>query len=177
MLVFVLRKAALVEFVVVQVSPECRRVGRFRVWGREGRNRIPFKGRVGRTVLAPGTYRIRAKQGRRRVLDARLVVVSRRKGAGIAAARSADVCATAAGTTAGASSFGSSGPTAAAHPARKTESKAEPRRSKGALGAQFATEVVQEVASIPLWLYLMLGAAIALLAAAVHREWSMLRDR
>ena len=35
-------------------------MGRFRVHGRAGLNRVRFSGRVGRRMLGPGTYRIRA---------------------------------------------------------------------------------------------------------------------
>ena len=47
-LVFILRRPALVEFVVLQVAPDCRRVGRFRVRGHRGVNRVRVPNRVGR---------------------------------------------------------------------------------------------------------------------------------
>jgi hypothetical protein len=173
-LVFVLRRPALVEFVVVQVSPECRRVGRFRVRGKAGRNRVVFRGRVGRTVLATGTYRIRAKAGRHRVVDARFVVVSRRDRAEIASARSANACSGAAAVTAGASSFagatGGTGSTGAGAEQRSrsdtTKPTARSQPKKGALRARFAREAADQVASIPLLFLVVLGLAIALLAVA-----------
>ena len=39
-LVFILRRPALIEFVVLQVAPDCRRIGRFRVRGHRGVNRV-----------------------------------------------------------------------------------------------------------------------------------------
>lgn len=174
-LVFVLRRPALVEFVVVQVYPECRRVGRFRVRGEAGRNRVVFRGRVGRTVLAPGTYSIRAKAGRHRVVDARFVVVSRRDRGEIASARSANACSGAVAATAAASSFagaagggsiGSKGPGAEQRSRADPTARAGSRSTKGALGARFAREAVDQVASIPRWLFAVLGLAIVLLAVA-----------
>ncbi len=176
-LVFVLRRPALVEFVVVQVSPECRRVGRFRVRGKAGRNRVVFRGRVGRTVLSPGTYTIRAKAGRRRVVDARFVVVSRRDRGEIASARTANACNGAAAVTAAASSFigaaggagsiGSKGPGAEQRSrSDTTRPTAQSRSKKGALGARFAQEAADQVASTPLWFLALLGLAIVLLAVA-----------
>src|SRR5437870_8877366 len=61
---FVLRRPALVEFVVLQIAPRCQQMGRFRVQGRAGLNRVRFSGRVGRRMLGPGTYRIRARSRR-----------------------------------------------------------------------------------------------------------------
>jgi hypothetical protein len=163
-----LPKAAVVKFVIFQVSPECRRVGRFRVHGRAGRNRVPFKGRIGRKVLSPGTYRIQARAGRHRVVDARLVIVSRRNAGEIESARSADLCASTSG--AGASSSHGSGlaiPPTQAQRERASEDKAVSRRSKGSLGVRFSKGAVGAAASIPPWVYALLGVAIALLAVAV----------
>ena len=55
---FRLSRPTLVEFVLVRVSPDCRVVGKFRVNGRVGLNRVRFRGRIGRRVLRPGTYRV-----------------------------------------------------------------------------------------------------------------------
>jgi hypothetical protein len=165
-LVFTLPKAALVEFVVVQISPRCRRVGRFHVRGRRGVNRVPFQGRVGGRALSPGTYRIQAKAGQHRVVDARLVVVSRRDPGKIASARSADACTPAATsvTSAGARTS-ASGPAGTAEALPKGAAT-DHRPSKGSLGEQFTREAVDAVASIPPWVYALLGVAIALLAVA-----------
>ena len=92
-LVFVLRRPARVEFVVVQVSPACRRVGTFHVRGHRGVNRIRFDDRIGRHTLGPGTYRIIARRrGGGRVVDTRLVVVQNAKHANLRAARNANTC-------------------------------------------------------------------------------------
>ena len=61
MLVFRLGQAAPVEFMVVQVAPDCRRIGRFRVAGHPGVNRVRFRGHIGGRALDPGTYRIKAR--------------------------------------------------------------------------------------------------------------------
>ena len=65
------------EFVVIEIAPDCRRVGRFRVAGHPGINRVRFRGRIGGRPLGPGTYRIKARtvpRGRA-VVDTELVVV------------------------------------------------------------------------------------------------------
>lgn len=171
-LVFFLRKPALVEFVVIQVSPECRRVGRFRVQGRRGRNRVRFRGRIGRAVLRPGTYLIRARAGRRRVVDTRLVVVRHAATNEIAAARRANACgspeeteSSAAPSTAGTGTAAGGG-TAAASPEDKAGAQPRRPREREALGARFAQKAVDVVTSIPLWLFALLGLAIAQLAVA-----------
>jgi hypothetical protein len=167
-LVFSLSKAALVEFVVVQVSPVCRRIGRFRVQGRAGWNRVRFRGRVGRRALAPGTYRIQARAGRQRVVDTRLVVVSSRERGEIASARSADACRRS--TSVATTRPSHSGTAARATPVKRAAGSAQPKsgpdRSEGVLGTRFARDAVEAVTSIPPWLYALLGLAIALLAVA-----------
>ena len=94
MLVFRLGRAAPVEFMVVQVAPDCRRVGRFRVAGHPGVNRVRFRGRVGGRPLGPGTYRIKARtlpRGRA-VVDTKFVVVERPERRVIVSSRGADAC-------------------------------------------------------------------------------------
>ena len=54
MLVFRLGRAAPVEFMVVQVAPDCRHIGRFRVAGHPGVNRVRFRGHIGGRPLDPG---------------------------------------------------------------------------------------------------------------------------
>jgi hypothetical protein len=165
-IVFSLRKAALVEFVVVQVSPVCRRIGRVRVQGRAGRNQVRFRGRIAGRALPPGTYRIQARAGRKRVVDTRLVVVSRRESGEIASARKADVCHAPSVATATPSSSG----TAVMPPSKPAGGSAQPTPgpdpSDGVLGRRFAQEAVDAVRSIPPWVYALLGLAIALLAVA-----------
>ena len=165
-LVFSLRRPALVEFVVAQVFPECRRIGRFRVQGRAGRNRVLFRGRIGGKVLAPGTYLIQARAGRQRVVDTRLVVVSRREGGGIASARGANTCRSPSVATARPSSFGTAGPLPVKPDGGSAQRKMGSHPSEGVLGATFAREAVDVVKSIPPWVYALLGLAIVLLAVA-----------
>ena len=175
MLVFVLREAALVEFLVFEVAPDCRRVGQFRVVGRPGVNRVRFRGRIGRRALGPGTYRIRARalpRGRA-LVETKLVVVAHADRDEIASGRRAYACgSTPSGETASASASASSTgsnpakPTAATPPG--TQDKAgerPPSPDKGVLGAKF-TRAVDAVKSIPLWLFALLGLAIAILAVA-----------
>lgn len=176
MLVFALRRAALVEFVVIEVAPDCRRVGRFRVTGQRGVNRVRFRGRIGRRVLAPGTYLITGRtlpQGRS-LVQTKLVIVSRPEQNEIASARGANAC----GSNAqGQSSSSTSSATATSTPAKpsagiasgaqsKAEKPARVSRAQGVLGARFTKRAVDAVKSIPLWLFALLGLAIALLAVA-----------
>jgi hypothetical protein len=167
-MIFVLKKPALVEFVVFQVAPECRRIGRFRVAGRAGVNRVRFRRRIGRRLLGPGTYRIRARtlpRGRA-LVDTALVVFAHPQPQGIASARNADACRSrprGQSTSSTASTPGEPSATAASPGRSKTE---KPSRAHGVLGARFAERGVDAVKSIPLWLFALLGLAITLLAVA-----------
>ena len=167
MLVFTLRRATLVEFVVLEVSPGCRRVGRFRVQGRRGVNRIPLRTRVGRHSLSPGTYRFIARTlpGGRKVSDIRLVVVQHSSRREISAARTADACRRAA--------LSAASPVRAITTAAgdrslraRPEHASRPARHKGVLGARFARGAVAAAGDAQLLLYPLLAMAIALLAAA-----------
>ena len=93
-LLFVLRRPALVELVLRQVAPDCRRVGRLRVRGHRGVNRLRLRTRIGRHALAPGTYTVvaRALPSGRTIGHARLIVVDRASKREIRAARGADSC-------------------------------------------------------------------------------------
>jgi len=64
-----------VVFAVEQVSPACRRVGRFSVAGQAGVNRVHFGGRMHGRQLAPGTYRISARTVAGRVVRRITLVV------------------------------------------------------------------------------------------------------
>lgn len=171
-LVFVLKRATVVEFVVIEIAPECRRIGRFRVSGRAGVNRVRFRGRIGRRVLAPGTYRITARtvpRGRA-LVDTKLVIVARPERDEIASARSANACRSKPdGLSTSTSLSGSTPgkPGAGTTPAARdrTERPASPSRDGGVLGTKF-TKAVDAVRTIPLWVFVLLGLAIALLALA-----------
>ncbi len=171
-LVFVLRRPALVEFVVVQVSPVCRRVGAFQVRGHRGVNRIRFDARIPHHVLGPGTYRIVARRrGGGKVVDTRLVVVQNAKRANLWAARRANTCppgtdpallpATGAPSSNGDPRAG--GSAAAARP-EKAEAPASTRH-RGVLSARFAKKAVDAARSVPLWLYGLALLSIILLTA------------
>ena len=166
-----LRNPSLVEFVVVEVSPDCRRVARFRVVGHRGVNRVRLGPRVGRHTLRPGTYKLlaRAVPGGRTVVDTRLVVVQTLDREQIREARRADTCAPASRSSAGAAAaVAGSSPTAGPAGSSKTAAAAKPRpaRHQGVLGAKFARKAVEAARTVPLWLDALLLLAIALLAAA-----------
>ena len=156
------------EFVVIEIAPDCRRIGRFQVAGQPGVNRVRFRGHIGRGVLGPGTYRIVARtlpRGRA-VVDTKLVVVARPAREEIASARSANVCGTK--PTGRSASATASTP---AKPGTATQSKvqktAQASRAHGVLGARFTKKaIVDAIKGIPPWLFALLVLAIALLAVA-----------
>ena len=175
MLVFVLGRRSLVEFIVMEIAPNCRRVGRFRALGEAGINLVSFRGRMGGRALGPGTYRIMARSvpGGRALVDTKLVIVSSPSTDKIASGRSANACASKSSGQSTFSSLSSSGstpvtPTAAtprAGAGDKAGDRAAPDRDQGVLGAKF-TRAVDAVKGIPLWLFVLLGLAIAILAVA-----------
>jgi len=170
-LVFVLRHPALVEFVVVQVSPACRRVGTFHVRGHRGVNRVRFGDRIGHHLLGSGTYRIVARgRGGRRVVDTRLVVVQNAKHANLRAARNANTCPpgidpSLVPATVGSSRTGDPNPATGGSAAVGPEKAKAPRtRHRAVLGARFAKKAVAAASSVPLWLYGLALLSIILLA-------------
>ena len=175
-LVFVLRVPALVEFVVVQVSPDCRRIGRFRVRGHRGLNRIPLRRNIGRHSLAPGTYRFVARTlpGGRTVVDTRLVVVQRSSRREIQAARGANACLPASDSGAGTGTItGTTGPTAGSpQKAETTRDQGTQRsRNRGVLGERIARQALafSPVEGLPAWLIVLSTLAVGLLlTTALH---------
>jgi hypothetical protein len=172
MLVFRLRSAAPVEFTVVQVAPDCRQIGRFRVAGHPGVNRVRFRGHIGGRALGPGTYRIKARtlpRGRA-VVDTKFVVVERPERRVIVSSRGADACGSRQGSQSPALPFSASAlgkPKPAAAPARvKAVSHERPSRAHGVLGARFAQDAVGAFKTIPSLLFVLLGIAIGLLGVA-----------
>ena len=176
LLIFELRRPALVEFLVFRLAPNCVRIGRFHVQGHQGLNRVRFRGRIGERRLGPGTYRISAKAlpAGRTVVDTRLIVVPRANRSEIRAARGANDCSShgngaassgAAGGGTGAANRPAAGSSATGATIRHGTNRIGPRRTHGVLGARF-TRAVNAIEGIPLWLFLLLGLAIAMLAVA-----------
>jgi hypothetical protein len=164
-LVFVLRRPALVEFVIVRVSPDCRRIGRFRVRGHRGVNRIRLRGRIGRHSLAPGTYRFVARTlpGGRTVVDTRLVVVQQPSRSKIRSARGANTCPRSAVSGSGS---GTTGPTAGSRPEPAGDQRKQPARDRSVLGERFARRVFSPVGGIPVWLIALSTLAVGMLLTA-----------
>ena len=160
-------------------SPELPPNGRFRVTGRAGVNRVPFRGRMGRRMLGPGTYRITARtvpRGRA-VANAKVVIVTRPDRQGIASARGADACgSTQAGqsTSSNASAHGKPGATVPPAGA-KTEEPERPSHARGVLGAGFAQNFASAAKSIRPLLFLLLGIVGAALLIAVVSVANALR--
>jgi len=166
-LLFTLRDRALVEFVVVQVAPECRRIGSFRVRGHRGVNRVRLDDRVGRHVLGPGTYELVTRPGPNtlKVTGARLVVVRGSSRREIRTARHAFTCPTSPSAVY-TLAFGPTG-TLPTKPADKPRGQRHPRpaRHKGVLGARFGS-VLSGADDVPIWVYGLLALAVGLLGAA-----------
>ena len=161
-LVFVLRRPALVELVLRQVAPDCRRVGRLRVRGHRGINRLRLRTRIGRHALAPGTYTVvvRALPSGRTLGRARLIVVDRANKREMLAARRADSCRV--GNPASELTRRPAGALGRSH----EPNSAQPTRRRGVLGTRFAKLAFSAADEVPVWVYLLLALAIALLGAA-----------
>lgn len=96
---FRLPAASRVVFSVTQVAPVCRAAGHFAVAGKEGLNRVVFRGRVNGRDLAPGTYKVTAHvPGKGSVLHVVVVVIDSGmpSPSELALARRSDVCSAAA---------------------------------------------------------------------------------
>lgn len=177
---FVLSRPAIVEFVVLRVAPDCRQVGRFRVVGHAGVNRVQFRGRLRGRWLPQGAYRIRARtlpRGRA-LAEARLVIFRRTPHpAEVAAGRASNTCRTETESLTGsaARTGAGAGPVPgqllirlAPRDAIQVQGADRPRGRglpAGVLGVQFsrAAEAAKEIH--PLF-YVLLGIAIALLGLA-----------
>lgn len=191
---FWLSRARTVVFYVDQLSPECRYVGKFLVRGRNGRNTVRFRGRIGGRVLEPGTYRLTARprgEHGRRLAGVTIVVLEQPPGrAELAAARSRNTCpggkppsvlaAEAVAATAGASGDGESGsagesggggdgltksPTGGVAGAIAASGRPSDAVSPGPLGA--AVDSIQSAAeAVPPVLFALAALAVMLLALA-----------
>jgi hypothetical protein len=176
-----LRRSAVVEFTVFRIAPDCRLAGTFRVKGHPGVNRVGFRGRIGRRLLRPGTYLIRARtvpaNATDTVLETKLVIFrsgrpSRRQ---VRAAQAADVCPRPTFETIGlgfgsflATSRAGAGPGAGAKatPARP-ESEGRNEQAGAVLGARFgrAGDTVKAIHPL-IWIGLGIAIALLVLAAA-----------
>jgi hypothetical protein len=169
LLTFVLAHASRVYFVVTQLSPDCEIVGRFSIRGKQGLNRVPFYGRIGRRTLEPGTYRLAAHTRRRPTLARiTLVVVDQAPTpAQLRTAQAANVCPADSALTAAVVSGG--GPSAA--PASTSNGGAAsvvpsgPKVGSGA-GAVLGNDIAKVARSLQPLLIALLGVAILLLGAA-----------
>jgi hypothetical protein len=169
--------------VLVRVAPDCRRVGRFRVNGRAGTNRVRFRGRINGRALRPGTYMIRARAlpARGKTLaETKLVIFKGRPlPEELAAAQASNTCGGSDDGAASSSSLGDgAGATGSADNGGKLQVSrrgegSEPIRvgrfkdktPPGVLGVRF-TRAADAVKEVPAFLFVLLGIAIGLLAAA-----------
>lgn len=174
---FRLSRPTLVEFVLVRVAPDCRVVGKFRVNGRAGLNRVRFRGRIGHRVLRPGTYRVTARTlppGGAKLLGVRLVIVGQPNPlpSELAAARASNACATTGEV--GEYSTTRYGTASSRTPPGPRPSARESRLSRigGVLAEQFKGPI-NAVKAVPPFLLVVLAFAIALLGlAATPRQAS-----
>jgi hypothetical protein len=168
--------------VLVRVAPDCRLVGRFRVKGHPGTNRVRFRGRIKGRALRPGTYVIRAHalpaRGRA-LVETKLVVFKRRPlPEELGAAQASNTCRSS--DADGESTRGGTGPFAGAAkggklqvsrrterpgPVRVGRSKGKTPIPRGVLGVRF-TSAADAVKEVPAILFVLLGIAIGLLATA-----------
>ena len=166
--VFRLSRPATVELVVTRLAPDCRVVGKFRVAGGAGLNRVQFRGRIGRRVLRAGTYRVSARTlrpGGATPVRVQLVIVGQPNPlpGELAAARAANACASV--DTRGGLSAEAEGTGPTANTPTDGDSESTLTRLSDVLGVQF-TRAVDVVQGVPTFLFFVLGLAIALLGLA-----------
>jgi hypothetical protein len=151
--------------VFTRIAPDCRVVGKLRVRGHAGLNRLRFRGRIGRRVLPPGTYRVTARTRSQAPVRVDVVIVGHANPspAEIAVARATNACAPPDSRSETAAAGVSS--TGVTPPSSSKSKKSAFTRARGTLGVQFtrAAEVVREV---PPFLFVILGVAIVLLGLA-----------
>jgi hypothetical protein len=153
-------------------------VGRFRVKGHAGQNRVRFRGRIKGRALRPGTYVIRARTlpARRALTETKLVIFKRRPlPEELAAAQASNTCGSSDGDTSSSSTLGGGAGPGAGNlgklQVKRGGNEPEPIRVRttknpvGVLGVSFtrAADAVKEVPSV---LFVLLGIAIGLLAVA-----------
>jgi hypothetical protein len=162
-------------FLVDEVAPECRYVGKFLVRGRSGRNAVRFRGRLRGRSLAPGTYRLTAHpRGNRArlVTGVTVVILEHPPGpAKIASARGSNTCpggtppsVRAAAAAAAAEGSDSTGGVAGVQATAVTRRPYEDE-SPGPLGS--AVETLQTAAdAVPPVMFALAALAVLLLALA-----------
>lgn len=171
-LVFHVRRAGLVRFVVIEVG--CGRVASFPVRAHKGTNAITIRRRIKGRRLPDGTYRIRGRSHGRTVLRATLVIGRGGTAPCALGTVSSEIAAVfglgtssgaAEGTTSPAAASGSSGKLAAG----KAAAPLPPKPRSGILGAT-ASKVLPD-GGTQLGLLIVLAAAIFLLVVgALPRE-------
>ena len=158
-------------------------MGRFRVHGHAGKNSVRFRGHIKGRALRPGTYVIRAQTlpARKALTETKLVIFKRKPlPEELAAARASNTCESSDGDTSFSSALGSfsSSLGGGAGPLGSNDSKlrvpregSEPIRSGtrkkplGVLGVRF-NRAANAIMEVPAVLFVLLGIAIGLLAAA-----------
>jgi hypothetical protein len=94
-LVFTLKHGTVVRFTIIRVYPSCKRIGSFSVRAHAGVNRVRFRGRLGRRLLAEGTYRLVARARRQETAAATVTIVvvrGKMSSAELRRARRANTC-------------------------------------------------------------------------------------
>ncbi len=173
---FWLSRPGTIVFLIDEVAPECRYVGKFLVRGQAGRNAVRFRGRLRGRALDPGTYRLTAHpRGNRArlVTGVTVVILDHPPGpAKIVPGRASNTCpggvppsARAASTgAAGAEKAGPAGGVAGVQATAFTKQPYEDE-SPGPLGA--AVETLQTAAeAVPPVMFALAALAVLLLALA-----------
>jgi hypothetical protein len=174
-LTFILDRPGRVVFLVTEVSPVCRVVGRFTVLGHAGVNRFRFAGRVARKKLGAGTYQISVRvPGGPVVRRITLIVVGRGvpSRAELTSARTLNACVRGGTATTGASNSGflaGSGPEPGVTLPPQDSSAGGPLRGSGSgtdSGGVLGSNIEKTVRALRPALIALLLAAIVLLGIA-----------
>jgi len=149
-------------------------VGRFRINGRAGTNRVRFRGRIRGRALRPGTYVIRAQTlpAHKALAETTLVIFKRRPlPEELAAAQASNTCRSPDGDARlgdAAGPLGGDDGKIQVHPSAEGSRPirvAKRKTALGVLGARFSS-TADAVKAVPAFLFFPLGVAIGLLAAA-----------
>ena len=152
-------------------------MGRFRVKGHAGKNRVRFRGRIKGRALRPGTYVIRARTlpARRALTETKLVIFKERPlPEELAAAQASNTCGGTDGDTSSASMLGGGAGTRGGNEGNLQVKRGDKgselrvgttKNPLGVMGVRF-TRTADAVKKVPALLFVLLGIAIGLLAAA-----------